>query len=230
MDYGNIISGAFEYTKDGLIGKWGRWILLIILYLVQLFTLFLVPLFSGYLVRVLAGNTPAPEIDQWGKLFVDGWKYNIIGLIYMIPVIIILLVFGGISILSAIAVQGATDPSAIAPAIFSAITGLLLAIIVALIIGIVLSFALLRFAHTDSFGQAFNFGAIFAHIGEIGWGAWILALIIIAIIAVVYGFVVGIINMIPILGFIITLFLGVGFAIFNARYLAEIYESVSAPQ
>ncbi len=61
----------------------GRWLLLVLLSLVQTFTLFLVPLYNGYIVRVLAGRRPAPEVDDWGgRLFLDGWKLNIINLIY----------------------------------------------------------------------------------------------------------------------------------------------------
>ncbi|MFA7072970.1 MAG: DUF4013 domain-containing protein, partial [Methanoculleus sp.] len=70
MDYGSLISGSFEYTKDALWGKWGRWILLVVLSLIQVFTLFLIPLYNGYIVRVLAGRRPAPDVDQWGRLFV----------------------------------------------------------------------------------------------------------------------------------------------------------------
>ncbi|HIJ07077.1 MAG: hypothetical protein XE11_1977 [Methanomicrobiales archaeon 53_19] len=40
------------------------------------------------------GKTPAPEVETRGKLFVDGLKLNIVTLIYMIPVIIILIIFG----------------------------------------------------------------------------------------------------------------------------------------
>ncbi|MGI6502433.1 MAG: DUF4013 domain-containing protein [Candidatus Methanoculleus thermohydrogenotrophicum] len=85
MDYGNLISRSFAYTKDALVGKWMQWILLVVLSLIQAFTLLLVPLLSGYVVRVLSGKTPAPEVNEWGRLFVDGWKLNIITLVYMIP-------------------------------------------------------------------------------------------------------------------------------------------------
>ncbi|WP_301002720.1 hypothetical protein [Methanoculleus sp.] len=40
---------------------------------------------------------------------------------------------------------------------------------------------------------------------------------------------VGIINMIPLLGFIIALFLNVAFTIFYGRYLARVYEDTPAP-
>jgi len=72
MDYGTVISRAFEYTKDALVGKWMQWVILAVLSLVQGLTLSLIPLLNGYAVRILSGKTPAPEIDDWVKLFVDG--------------------------------------------------------------------------------------------------------------------------------------------------------------
>jgi len=229
MDYGNLISGAFGYTKEALWGEWGRWLILVILSLVQTFTLFLVPLLNGYIVQVLAGRTPAPDVNEWGRLFIDGWKWNIINLIYMIPVILIVIFFGGIAIASAIATEGATNPDAWAPAVTAALSGLLIAVVVGIIISIISLFAVVRFAHTGSLGQAFNFGAIFNHIGRIGWGTWIVAIIVLLLIGLVYAVVLGLIASIPILGWIINLFLGVAFGIFHARYLAAAYESAPAP-
>jgi hypothetical protein len=230
MDYGNLISQSIGYAKEGLVGKWGRWIILIVLSLIQICTLFIVPLFNGYLVRVYGGANPAPEVDQWGKLFVDGWKLNIISLIYMIPPLIVFFVFGGFAVLSAGAAEAAGgDPSAATAAILSFLGGILIAVIIAIIIAFVATFGIMRFAHTESFGQAFAFGAIFEHIGKVGWGAWILAVIIMFILSAVYGFVVGIISIIPIIGWIIDLFLAVAFAVFVARYFAIIYESEPAP-
>lgn len=226
MDYGTVISRSFEYTKDALVGKWMQWIILVVLSFIQVFTLLLVPLLSGYVVRVLAGKTPAPEINEWGRLFVDGWKLNIITLIYMIPALLVFLLLGGLSI---IAGAGTGDPSGVATAILGALAGTLLALIVALIMAFISLFATLRFAHTGRFGEAFNFSAILEHIGNLGWGTWIIAVLIIIVIAVIYFCVVGLFTLIPFLGWIIDLFLSAAFAIFHARYLALVYEDVPAP-
>ncbi|PKL62792.1 MAG: hypothetical protein CVV31_04355 [Methanomicrobiales archaeon HGW-Methanomicrobiales-2] len=229
MDYGNLISRSFRYTKEALWGEWGRWVLLVILSLIQTFTLFLIPLASGYIVRVLSGRRPAPDVNQWGRLFVDGWKLNIITLIYLIPVILVLAVFGGIAAVSAIAARGLDNPDVWASAVAVAFTGILIAAVVWVIISFIAMFAVVRFAHTGSFFQAFSFGAIARHIGRIGWGSWILAVIVLALIGLVYAVVLGLIASIPILGWIINLFLGVAFGIFHARYLVEAYESAPAP-
>ncbi|WP_292518005.1 DUF4013 domain-containing protein [Methanoculleus sp.] len=229
MDYGSLISRSLGYTKDALWGEWWRWVLLVILSLVQVFTLFLVPLYNGYIVRVLSGRRPAPDVNQWGRLFLDGWKLNIITLIYLIPVILVLAVFGGIAAISAIAARGLDNPDVWASAVATAVTGIVIASIIWIIISFISMFAIVRFAHTGSFLQAFSFGAIARHIGRIGWGAWILALIILVLIGLVYAVLNGLIASIPILGWIINLFLGVAYGIFHARYLVEAYESAPAP-
>ncbi len=225
MDYGKVISNSFEYTKEALFGKWMQWVILAVLALVQTFTASLIPMLSGYVVRVLAGKTPAPEIDGWGQLFIDGWKMNIIMLVYMIPAILVFLVLGGLGALGAMATS---DPTAAGAAILAAMAGAFLAFLVAIVMAFIALFALLRFAHTDSLGEAFNFKAIFAQIGGLGWGTWIIAVIVLLVVAVVYGIVVGILGAIPLLGWLIALFLNAAIALFYARYLAQVYEEAPA--
>ena len=230
MDYGTVISRSFEYTKDALVGKWMQWIILVVLSLVQIFTASLIPLLSGYAVRVLGGKAPAPEINDWFRLFVDGWKMNIIMFIYMIPAILVFLVFGGIGAIGILASEAAGgDPAAAGAAVLSILGGFFLAGVVAIIMSIIALFAVLRFAHTESFGEAFNFSAIFAHIGKLGWGTWIIAIIVFIVVAFVYGFIVGILSLIPFLGGLIILFLNTAFVIFYSRYLALVYEDTPAP-
>jgi hypothetical protein len=230
MDYGTVISRSFEYTKDALVGKWMQWVILAVLSLIQAVTLSLIPLLNGYIVRVLAGKTPAPEVDDWVGLFVDGWKLNIITLVYMLPAIIVFLIFGGLGAIGMFASGAADgDPTAMGAAVLSLIGGFLLAGIIAIILAFIALLAILRFAHTGSLGEAFHFSAILEHIGRLGWGTWIIAVIVLLIVAVIYGFVVGIISTIPILGGIIAAFLNVAFALFYARYLALAYEEAPAP-
>ena len=161
------IWGAWAQKRPS--GAGGRWIILVILSLIQIFTLFLVPLYNGYIVRVLSGRRPAPDVEGWGRLFVDGWKWNIINLIYAIPPILVLIYFGGLAALSAIGAQGATDSAAWIPVLAAVLLGLLLAGLVAVLISFVSLFAVVRFAQTGKFVEAFRLGTIFAQIGKIGW-------------------------------------------------------------
>jgi len=83
MDYGNMVGEAFAYAKDGVWEKWNKWLMLIIA------TILLgIPL-MGYVMKILRGEKPAPEVADWGTLFVDGIKYIIVAFIYAIPIIIV---------------------------------------------------------------------------------------------------------------------------------------------
>ena len=89
MDYGNMVGDSFAYAKEAVMGKWVKWILLIIA-----MVLLMLPL-MGYALRILRGESPAPEVEDWGTLFIDGIKYAIIMFIWMIPVMIVYgLLFG----------------------------------------------------------------------------------------------------------------------------------------
>jgi hypothetical protein len=107
--------------------------------------------------------------------------------------------------------------------------GIVIALIVGIIISLISAIGIIRFAKTGSMGQAFAFGAILEHIGRIGWGSYIIALIVLMVVALVFGFIVGILGMIPVLGWLITLFLYPAWYIFAARYMTQIYESAQAP-
>lgn len=229
MDYGRLLSRSGGYTKDALFGEWRRWVLLVLLSLIQTFTLFLVPFYNGYMVWVLSGRTPAPDVDDWSRLFIDGWKLNIINLIYLLPVILVLAVFGGIAAASAIAARGVGNPDVWASAVAAAVTGIAVAALVWLVISFVSLIAVVWFAHTGSLLQAFNITAILSQISRIGWGAWIAAVVLLVLIGLAYTAATALIATLPILGWIVNLFLGVVYSIFRARYLAAAYESVPAP-
>src|SRR5512137_1771698 len=83
MDYGSMVGESFEYAKEAVVGKWNKWVMLIIA------TILLGLPLMGYVMKVLRGEKPAPEVDDWGTLFIDGIKALIVGIIYMIPVIIV---------------------------------------------------------------------------------------------------------------------------------------------
>ena len=85
MEYGAYLDDAFTYTKEGILCNMNRWFSLII----ALICLG-IPL-NGYVMRVYRGTTPAPDVDRWGTLFVDGLKLIIVGLIYAIPMMIVLI-------------------------------------------------------------------------------------------------------------------------------------------
>ncbi|QSZ68291.1 DUF4013 domain-containing protein [Methanofollis aquaemaris] len=219
MDYGSMLGDSFEYAKEAVWGKWLKWVFLFI-------SMIIFPLFMGYLMEIYRGKTPAPEFEDWVKLLIDGIKLFIVELIYSIPLLIVAVVFFGGSI--ALMAGGGSD-AAVAAAIGGMLLGILVMIVVGFLVGLIAAFGFIRFARTDSFGEAFNISAILAHIGAVGWGSYIIALIVLWVVTVVIGLVIGIIMSIPFIGWVIAIFLYPVLGIFTARYMTLIYDSAAAP-
>jgi hypothetical protein len=221
MDYGKMVGDSFEFAKDGLVGKWVNWLLLII-------SCIIFPLILGYMMRVFRGAPKAPELNEWGNMFIDGIKLFIVGLIYAIPLIIVAIVVFGMAILTGVFSQtamGEGNPAAIMGFIMTSMFGAIILAILAIIIGLILATAVVRFARKDQFGEAFNFTAISNHIGKIGIVSYIIALIIMFIIIWIIEIIL---MMIPYIGWLLLLILYPVFALFEARYLTLLYDSAGS--
>jgi len=176
--------------------------------------------FMGYMVKIFRGEVPLPAVSGFGKMFSDGIRYLLIEIIYTIPVIIILAFSIGAVFMTALSTG--PDFEALLPLIGGAILGILIALIVAIIIGLFAIIGVVRFARTGRIGEAFNFSAITATIGRIGWGSYILALIIGGAIVLVVQVVLG---WIPFIGGILQLIISPFLTVFFTRYVTLLYES-----
>jgi len=225
MEYGKMLGDSAEYAKEAVWEKWTKWLLLIV-------STIIFPLLFGYLMEIYRGTKPAPELEHWGKLFIDGLKLILAWLIYMIPVIVVVLLFGGWALFSAIqqvSMSGnpdyfASNPELIMPLIGTFLVGMFIALILAIIIWIIGYIGIIRMARKERFGEAFNFSGIFETIRKIGWGSYILALIILAVVMMVIGFILMLIVAIPYIGWLIYLVLIPPVSIFSARYFAQVYD------
>ncbi|MDR0980900.1 MAG: DUF4013 domain-containing protein [Methanocalculaceae archaeon] len=177
-------------------------------------------LLMGFTVRVYRGGEA--KLGEWIKMLIDGILVWIIGIVYSIVPMIVLFIFGGAALMNPMLIM---DPEAAAAATAGvSIIGLIIFLIVALIFGIMSSMAIVRFAKEESLGAAFQFGEIFKIIGKIGWIHYILSIIILAIIFAVIGFICGLL-MIVLIGFILILILFPFLCIWQARFVANLYES-----
>jgi hypothetical protein len=239
MDFGMILDDALAYTKQGVFENSDRWLKLIIAILCLG-----IPM-NGYVMRVYRDLHPAPEVDHWGSLFVDGLKLILLGLVYAIPVFILYAIMYGSIFLAAMS-ESPTHLDAVMKSGWAPNIGLVMLIfLVEFAIGIIMPVASIRFARTNSFSEGFNVGAILNYIGKIGWINYIIALVLITLVIaipiciLVLGFILlgGItmvifkLNSIAILGFIlamilIILILAPLFAVFQARYMTRVYDSV----
>lgn len=225
MEYGKMLGDSVEYAREAVWGKWTKWILLIVATIIF-------PLLLGYVMEIYRGTKPAPELEHWGKLFIDGLKLIVAWIIYMLPVIAVVLLFGGWAFFSAMqqaAMSGNPDyftanPELLIPLIGTFLIGLFIALILAILIGLIATVGIIRMARKERFGEAFNFSGIFETIGKIGWGRYILALLVLFIVLMVFWFILAIIMAIPYIGWLIYLVLIPLLSIFQARYLAQVYD------
>ena len=218
MEYGSMVGDSFEYAKEAVVRKWNKWVMLMIA------TILLGLPLMGYILKVLRGEKPAPEVEDWGTLFIDGIKFLIVEIIWMIPIMIVWAILIGVGFAGAMT----GDETAAMAAVGTMMVGMLVVFILAIIIGLFAMIGVVRFARTGSIGEAFNFSAILATISKIGWVPYIIAIVILGVCGIVFSIVVGILMVIPIIGWLIYLCLISPWAIFVARYVCQLYDSAGA--
>jgi hypothetical protein len=218
MDYGNMVGESFEYAKEAVVGKWNKWLMLIIA------TILLGLPLMGYSLKVLRGEKPAPEVEDWGTLFIDGIKYLIVSFIYAIPIIIVMVIVMG----SVIGAAMIGDANLALAAVGTLLVGMVVVLVLSIIIALFEVIGIVRLARTGSIGEAFNFSAILATIRKIGWVPYILALIVFVVCGIIFEIIAWILMMIPFLGIILVLCLIPPWTIFIARYFSQLYDSAGA--
>jgi hypothetical protein len=242
MDFGSMLDDSYAYAKEGVWEKWSRWLLLIL-------SMLIFPFILGYMVRIYRGEKPAPEPGDWWALFADGLKLLVVQVVYLAPVIL-LVILAFIPLISTLVTSGVfsqefssmsdsqlerwldSHPELIAELLFTGgfmVILLMAAIILAIIITLFSFIGIVRFARTRSISEAFNFSAILAHIGRIGWINYIIALITISIIGYIFSMILNFFSFIPVVGIFIELLvmgiLYVPFIQFSARFSALVYNA-----
>ena len=231
MELGTIIDDAFTYTKEGVLCNIGRWLKLMLA-----FILLGIP-FNGYVMRIYRGAHPAPEADNWGILFIDGLKLIVVSLLYAIPVIILwVLAYSGFILTAASGDFGRINDMIMSG--WSPNIGLIIAIyILEILLAVLLPVACIRFARTNSFSEAFNLGGITAHIGRIGWLNYLLALVVVGVIIgipvailifgiIIFGVLSGSLIGMILAAIAIMLVIIPLAGVFQARCMTQVYDSI----
>jgi len=194
MSFGDAFKRPFQDFKSLLIG-----IVIMIIPIVNFIGM-------GYVLRcaksAIRRDFKLPVWEHWGDLFVKGLVMAVIGIIYMIPAIIVLLITG-LSILPQLSgmISGGVTPG-LMQIISTGGIGILVTIIVGFIFGLIGSAAIIRYAEKESFGAAFEVGAIVkkAFTGTF-FAAWLVG-------AIYFGILFAILSMIPFIGTAIAMFIG----------------------
>ena len=252
MDTGKILSEAVAYTQETFQGKWVRWLIFIILGLPMALLPFvfdvkkivvgaqihweLVPwgqvaaivfagiilsfFLSGYLVRVYRGAKPAPDFDNWGGLFVDGLKLAIVSVLWFLPVFIVVLCIVGIAIVAG--TSGGAGSMALT--IGLVLLALLIMLVVSLIVILFSPMGIIRFARTGSITEGLRYSKISELIGKIGWGQYVIALVVLLVVTLIFVVIEAILQLIPWIGWVLVLIITPLLSVFVARFYTLIYE------
>jgi hypothetical protein len=184
---------ALRYAVTAMTGSLKRAVLLVLATL-----LLMIPLL-GYLVRVLKGADPVPEVTRWAGLIADGIRVSVILALYTTLTVLIVVLLGRINLLAA--------GTAIAIAVLY-----------------LLPAALLHFARTGSVASAFLIGYPIGWIHDIG----LLSYTGFILLCLVLNFGSLYILYIPYAGPVLLLLLVPLLAVFEARYLALLAERSGA--
>jgi len=219
MDVIGSISDAFSYASEAVVGKWVRWIILIIASVIF-------PLIMGYTLRIMKGVTPAPEPEDYLGMFIDGIKMLIIGIVYMIiPCIIGALVFslsGGFGALTML-MTNVSNPGAYLGMLIGTLgISFLIFFIMMFIFSLFEIIGMVQFARSGSMGAAFAFSEILERIGKIGWGSYLIALIL---LCVIFFVIYGILSLIPVIGWLLTFIIMPYLSIVGARFYSTLYDA-----
>jgi hypothetical protein len=142
-----------------------------------------------------------PEWKGFGDMWVEGLKLFIIGLIYSIPIWIIMLLTGAPAALLGSMSSGEGDGFGALAAGTACLGGLLSLVVGAFILFWILG-AITNFAVNDGdFGAAFQFGKIW-DILKANLGKMVMAVIAAVIASVIVGVLAGVLAIIPCLGWI----------------------------
>ncbi|CQR49697.1 MULTISPECIES: DUF4013 domain-containing protein [Haloferax] len=191
----NYLRNDEDWVKTVLIGG-----------VLGLLSILIVPTFLviGYLLRVvratMKGDEEPPVFDDWGDMAIDGVKGFAIAFVYSIVPLIIAGVFGFAGIVGAMA--GGSDAAGAVGGIV-ALVGLLLAFVLGLLAAYLIPAALSNYAETDRMGAAFDVGTLRPILTSGKYAtAWLTAFAVLFASSIV----VGVLNVIPILGFVVGAF------------------------
>jgi len=253
MEFEKLFNDSIEYTRETLVGHWVRWLIFIVLSLPFALVRFVIDpqkimtgskihwemipwgylailviagvltsfFISGYMVRIYRGMRPAPDFTGWSSLFIDGIKLDIVMLAWFLPAIILML------LLLLVALGGMLWPGLFVNFGGTIIGLVLLVIVLALLIiaALYVTMGAIRFARTGNMVEGWNYSAISAIIRRIGWGNYVIALVLFFFASIFFNLVVSIPALIPYVGWIVPVCLSPLLTVFAARYFTLIYET-----
>ena len=228
VNFGEAIKRPFTDFKKLGIG--------VLIYLVTLipFIGWLASFFiTGYGIEcaktAMKKNYKLPEWTDLGNLWIKGFLYFLIGLIYMIPLALIGAFTIGSALIKNWALLAAENPDPVAlAAVFGGTGGVLLLLFLVMIITFyIFPMAIMRFAESGKFGDAFNFREVFRKAFTSKYFVAVLLLWVYGFVLVIVASLLYVITAITfILPLIITSVLGFVIMITSMTVFGEVYSEI----
>ncbi len=205
---------------------------LIIGVLMSVLSFLILPVFilQGYVIKivrhVMNGNWDSlPEWDDWGKLLKDGFFVAVAQFVYTLP-FILLMIIGGVATGGMANLMGSDDLAAI-----TATGGGLLLLCLVVLFAVALLFLtpaiLIQYAIKDDFGACFRFGEVFDiirnHTSDI-----LIAFLVTLVAAVVVSLVIGVLSLIPCLGWIAAFLIGLAVGPYISFVSGHLYGQIAS--
>ncbi|MBN1784509.1 MAG: DUF4013 domain-containing protein [Candidatus Bathyarchaeota archaeon] len=206
------LSKAINYTTM-LFSDLGRLLILIILDIIPIVN-FVVLGYIGNVIKQPKNSEELPPLEKYFDLWVQGLKIAVAAFIFMI---IPLLLIGPFVFLVALSWLEFSFLSSVGWVL--AIPLMLIGVLLAFFFGILLSMAIVNMLKKDSFGEVFAFGKILVIIGKVGWGTYILWLLVIFVCSAVVAAMGGL----PAVGWFLSLIVAPVFGIFVGRSASLVY-------
>lgn len=255
MDFGILLADSADFTRAALTEDLLRGASLVVLYALMTLSISALPfvialegvlryaavamlvavslvaalVLEGYVYQVYRHPIRPPDLERPVELVLSGVRLLVVSIVYLVPVLAVLVIFGGIGVAGILASGQSQDMAALFSALATLGLAVLLALIAWVVVGLVSSLALVRCAQHDDLREAFNVWAIVEHIGRIGWVNYIVAMVVAwAVLGIAYV-VIGIFSGLPVIGWIAGVVIGLAALIFFARYLSLVYDFAPAP-
>ena len=190
---------------------------------------------SGYMVGIIRNvmnneSEPLPNWDDLGKKFNDGLLLTVAGIVYSLPMLVVICLPMSFMIVPAI-LSGNTDTQALAQAIAgvgSALFFCLLCafVIYAIVLSVVYPAILVIFAREGTLASCFKFRDVFDLIGKNTspfFTAWIVSFLAGLAVGFVSGILQVVVNIIPCLGQIVSFVLAIGIVIYTTIIYAHLF-------
>jgi hypothetical protein len=203
-----------------LFADLGRLLILVILDIIPIVN-FVVLGYLGNVMKEPRDPKQLPPLENYFELWIQGLKIFVASIVFMIIPLILAIPF-----IFLVALAWISIPFLATVGWFLAIVLVIGGVLLAFFLAIILVMAIVNMLKKDSFGKAFAFGEIFGIIGKVGWGTYILWLLIIFVCSII---VAGI-GAIPVIGWILSLLIAPIFGVFVARSASLVYSEATATE